>query len=368
MESFLVRRDQTEEENRRGTGPADTGRREARRGSIPMLLLGLAAAGLITVSVVTGLMHRPSFIKGKALQPGDCIGVTAPGFFIQDDDFGESIKILEEAGYRVKLAPSCTSHEGYLAGSDQIRAKDINDLFADDEVDAILCLRGGYGSVRVLGRLNYDMIAAHPKLLIGYSDVTALQAALLERSGLVTAYGPMITSLKPDMKEYTLEQFLDGLSGKVPAGEIVLPEEGELKTLAPGKAEGYLTGGNLSVVASLVGTEYELQGNGALLILEEVGEPPYKVDRMLRQLYDSGLFDRVNGICFGEFVDCEDTRGRALTDVLEEYAALSGKPVIMGVPSGHDRDNMFLPFGVRAVMTGRTDGSASLVIEEAAVE
>ena len=334
------------------------------KSNYPLIILAGMALAVMLLSMLTGILFPQTNSKGKALEPGDCIGVAAPAFFIKDNAFQESVDILEEAGYRVKLAPSCTSAEGYLAGSDEVRAQDINDLFADDEVDAIVCLRGGYGSSRILDLLDYSMIKRHPKLFVGFSDVTALHTALLQECGLSTVYGPMISSLSSGTTDYTMSQMMDGLSGKAAVGEITLPEDAELTTLAPGTAEGVIVGGNLTVLASMVGTEYELKGDGALLLLEEVGEPPYKVDRMMRQLYENGLFDRVNGILIGEFYACEDERGRALSDVLEEYAALSGKPVIMGIPSGHDVNNMFLPFGVKAVMTGREDGTASLVIEE----
>ncbi len=201
-------------------------------------------------------------------------------------------------------------------------------------------------------------------MFIGYSDITALHTALLQESSLATVHGPMITSLGPGSSEYTTQQLLDGLSGKIGTGAIVLPEGRELTTLVPGKAEGVIVGGNLTVLTSLVGTEYELQGDGALLMIEEVGEAPYRIDRMLRQLYESGLFDRINGMILGDFTGCEDERGRALSDVLEEYALLSGKPVIMGIPTGHGDDRMFLPIGVKAVMTANENGSASLVLEE----
>ena len=298
-----------------------------------------------------------TYIYGKG-----CIGVTAPAFYIKDDDFKEALKILEQAGYSVRLTPSCTGRDGYFAGSDEMRAQDINSLYADDDVDAIICLRGGYGSSRILDKLDYPMIAEHPKPLIGYSDVTALHVAINQNSGISTVHGPMISSLKPDITEYTLEELLEGLSGEKAAGEISLPEGEELSVLVPGTARGYIIGGNLTVITSLIGTDYELKGDGALLLLEDIDEPPYKIDRMLRQLYDSGLFDRVNGILFGEFTGCEDQRGKDLEEVLREYAELSGKPVIMGVPAGHGDNNMYLPLGVEAVMTGEQGGGASLVL------
>lgn len=345
--------------------------------------------------------------KGKALKKGDCIGITAPAYYIKDNDFNQAVMFLRILGYKVKVTKSCTSRYRYFAGSDRQRAKDLNELFEDDSVDAILCLRGGYGCARILDYLDYEMIAEHPKLLIGFSDVTALHISLMEKCGLSTVCGPMLSSFKDiysqyitqlfqnesvteqllensdlpwngviDLNEasfddtdlaYTVSQFQSGLTSNKPLGDIALPEGEELHTLIPGSAKGVIIGGNLTVIASLIGTEYELQGEHALLFIEEVGEKAYRIDRMLQQLYQSGLFDRVDGILIGEMTDNQDDETCTVEQVLKEYARLAGKPCITGVPSGHDKNNMFLPFGVMAEMTANKDGSASLTFLESAL-
>lgn len=377
--------------------------------------------------------------KGRALKKGDCIGITAPAYYIEDDDFNQTILFLRMMGFRVKITKSCASRDRYFAGSDRQRAKELNDLFEDDSVDAIMCLRGGYGCARILDYLDYDMIAEHPKLLIGYSDITALHIALMEKCGIVSASGPMISSFndiysqyvqelflgidtekltgmgktggggmdqtvktgtkpeteseKPhpgiehaedtlirngiiDLNEvpfeettmaYTVSQFTDGITSNKPIGEIELPEDGKLESLVTGTAQGVIIGGNLTVIASLVGTEYELQGDHALLFFEEVGEKAYRIDRMLQQLYQNGLFDRVDGILIGEMIDNQDQDDCTVEEVLEEYARLAGKPCISGIPSGHGDNNMFLPFGVTAKMTAEEDGTAKLEILEPAL-
>ena len=305
--------------------------------------------------------------RGEALQPGDCIGVLAPGFY--GEQYEEAIALLKKQGYRVKLAPSCTARQGYFAGADFLRASDINRMFLDDEVKAILCLRGGYGSARLLNKLDYKAIADHPKALIGFSDVTALHAALWENCRLATIHGPMLVSLRK-RNVYALEQFLNGISSAAPLGEVKLPQGKQLQTVVPGEAEGVVVGGNLTVVASLVGTPYELKGDGALLLLEEDGEDSYRIDRMLNQLWQNGLLQRVSGILLGDFLGADDDLDPGdytADEVLTYYARLCGKPVIKGVPAGHGTDNAFLPLGVHAVMRARPDGTASLVFDEAAL-
>lgn len=165
--------------------------------------------------------HEAEREKVLPLKEGDTIGVLAPAAHGGMTDYNRSIELLESLGYRVKLAPSVTDDYGFLAGSDEERAKDLNDFFRDDSIKAILCLRGGYGSARLLDKLDYDMIARHPKMLIGFSDITALHAAIGEKSGIVTIHGPMMSSFKGDnYTAFTLYNFENGLSGSLPKGEI----------------------------------------------------------------------------------------------------------------------------------------------------
>ena len=301
------------------------------------------------------------------LNPGDCIGIITPGTYAQEKDF-EAIKLLEARGYKIKIAPAAKSIYGHFAGSDRKRAEDINNFFKDDEVKAILCTRGGYGCARVLDKLDYKMIAKHPKMLIGFSDVTALHIAIGERCGLSTIHGAMLVSFsrKNFDSEYTRENFFKGLENGF-HGEIPMPEGQELKSVINGHAEGVIMGGNLTLLASLAGTPYELNGKGVLLLIEEVGESPYRIDRMMNQLYQSGLLKRINGILYGDFVGCTDPDPSGIEDftveqVLKYYARLSGKPVIKNVPAGHGNFNAFIPLGVHAVMDAN-DNKASIIIK-----
>ena len=291
------------------------------------------------------------------------IGVIAPSSGMNRDEIDSADMILRSHGISTKFGANVYAMNGYLAGTDQQRADDINKMFRDDSVKGVLCTRGGYGTARILGKLDYDMIAKHPKPIIGFSDITALLNVLGERCNIPAIHGPMLRSLTRNYmnSEYTLTHFFEGLNGKVITGELPMPKGKKLSAVIPGKAEGVIRGGNLTVIASLVGTPYELKGDGALLLLEEIGESPYRIDRMLNQLWQSGLLMRVNGILLGDFIDCED-KGQNLAHVLKRYAKLSGKPVIQGMPAGHGKDNMYIPFGVHAVMNARKDGTASLII------
>ena len=316
------------------------------------------------------VQHSETRSRGSALRPGDCIGIVAPASWLEREKWEKGVRLLKKHGYRVKLAPSCTTANGFFAGTDSARASDLNHFFADDEVKAILCLRGGYGSVRVLNKLNYTEIARHPKLLIGFSDITALHTALGEKSGIVTVHGPMLGSLAGDhLTAYTEKEFFRGIESYEPLGALPTPKGAPMKAVIPGEADGVLMGGNLSIVLSLVGTPYELKGDGALLFLEDVGVSSYQIDRALYQLWQNGLLHRVNGILFGAFTggdDDLDPGDPTTAEVIDYYARLVGKPVIKDVPAGHVSNNAFLPFGVRATMKANDDGTASLVFDEAA--
>ncbi|MBQ7252966.1 MAG: LD-carboxypeptidase [Kiritimatiellae bacterium] len=290
---------------------------------------------------------------GKCVLPpglakGDVVAVCAPASWMPGGVDAAVVARLEAAGFRVRLAPSCTRHEGFFAMPDAERAEELLGLFADDGVKAILCARGGYGAARILSALDFDFIARHPKLVVGFSDITALHVALAERAGLAVVHGPMAATLTAEKSTpETWEAFLAGLADPWRTGDLAAPFGGKLETVAGGTAEGKLAGGNLSVLASLAGTPWALRGDGAVLLLEEVGEKSYRIDRMLWQLEASGLFDRIAGVVFGEFTACGADEGDEPTEaVLAAWAKRIGRPAVKGLPAGHGKDNLFLPLGV----------------------
>lgn len=293
--------------------------------------------------------------KGRILEKGSCIGIVAPATACMDFDYSAGLDLLHKWGYKTKIPKTLTAHYGYLAGSDEVRAEEINDFFADKEVDAILCFRGGYGSSRILDLLDYQVIHDNPKLLIGFSDITALHIAIGQRSHLVTICGPMLKNLSQNPTLYTRTSFERGLQISVPIGAFPLPKGHKLKSMYPGRAFGKLVGGNLSVIASLCGTPYELKVDDekSILFLEDIGESAYAIDRMLRQLWQNGLLQKVQGIIFGQFTRCNPTKKKSkyeftVEEVLQAYANLAKVPTIYKFPAGHERTNAFLPLGVNS--------------------
>ncbi len=291
------------------------------------------------------------YTLAKPLFPGDRLAVVAPSAVLGGSDPEEGIAFLRSLGFRVSLGWSVSSAWGYLAGSDEVRAQDINDAFADDDIDGIICLRGGYGATRILHLLDYDLIEKHPKVFIGFSDITALHTVFLQRCHMATVHGPMVMSL-PKASDYTKRSFAAGLHAPFAAGPVILPAECPLETIVAGCAEGTLCGGNMMLLSVMTGTPYELDGTGAVIFLEEVGEDAYAVDRMLRQFEQSGLPKRASAFIFGEFFRCEPNECQpyefTVKEIIFQYARRWGKPAVWGFPAGHGAHNAWIPFGMTA--------------------
>lgn len=310
--------------------------------------------------------------KPKALQPGDRIGLIAPsGPVVDPDRVDASIEKLLEFGFHVTVGKSCHSLYGYLSGDDETRANDINQMFADSNIDAIICLRGGYGTPRLLHLLDYEMIKKNPKLFAGYSDITALHIVFNQRCDLVTLHSPMPASdMLRDFDEFTRESFLSAISSTEPLGELKNPEgEEEIKSLVGGVARGPIVGGNLSLLAGTIGTPYEIDTKGKLLFIEEIEEEPYAVDRMLTQLKLAGKFADCNGVILGNWNNCV-TRGEgrpslSLLEIFNDVIVPAGKPIIYDVKAGHCKPTLTIPFGAEAILDA--DASTLTVVESALV-
>lgn len=305
--------------------------------------------------------------KGKALSPGDTIGIVAPSSPIKDEEMIYKGKMkLEALGFNVKLGSSCyETYGGYLAGLPEDRARDINDMFGNPEVDAIMCLRGGYGSPHILPLLNYALIAENPKLFIGYSDITAIHTALGQRAGLATVHGPMLASdIADDFRDFSLHSLLGVLQGQGVLGELQNPPGEEIACLVPGVVQGKLVGGNLSLITATLGTPYELDTRAKLLFLEDVGEEPYRIDRMLTQLALAGKLDDAAGFVIGDWADCTSqhyTDGFTVIDLLTEIVTPYQKPTIYNVKAGHCEPTLTLPFGVDVTVDAL---QRKLIVEE----
>lgn len=294
-----------------------------------------------------------------ALPANACFAIVAPAGAARLDTHKVSQWFVDR-GYRCRIYPGALQAQGYLAGPDQQRLQDLHDAFADPAIDAILCMRGGYGSMRLLDQLDFELIRRNPKPLIGYSDITALHTAIYRHSGLVTFHGGMLNAdLLGAKLPPTESSLLAQLGGHVRAGEqIEHPTDYALNSVLPGVASGPLLGGNLSMLGATMGTLAELDTQGCILFIEDVNEPLYRVDRMLTQLRLAGKLEGVRGVLVGDFAGITTA---ALAPLLEDTFAPLGVPVLAGWRSGHCDPNVCLPLGARV----RLDSDRqSLVLEE----
>ena len=314
-------------------------------------------------------------IKPPHLKHGDTIGILAPASAPPDPKaIDRSVNVLENLGFKTRLAPNVRRRWGFLAGDDRDRAADFMGLFTDRRVDAIVCVRGGYGTSRLLPRLDYAALRRHPKIFLGYSDITSLHFALLKQCNLVGFHGPMLNSdfVHEDMPDFTLASFLRTVTQPVPAGSICQGYSGKtVSVLREGRVSGPLLGGNLTLICASLGTPYQPSFRGKILFFEDLDEVPYRFDRMLTQLLNAGLLQQVNGIAIGINKNCFDPKARhakeyrqTLEDVFTERLLPLGVPIVTGLPFGHIPDHATLPIGIRATLDG---GVGDLVIEEAAV-
>lgn len=292
--------------------------------------------------------------KPPALKKGDLIGVVAPAGAVKTDDLGNGVRRLEELGFRVALGRSLYRSARYLAGRDEERAADLAEMFANSEVKAVVAARGGYGTSRVIPLLDAKALARSPKIFVGSSDLTLLLHFLRSACRLVTFHGPMVS---PNFGKYssptTNDEFIRILSATTPPGPIDVTG---VKVLKGGSGEGILTGGCLSLVCQTIGTPYEIRTDDAILFLEDINEPPYRIDRMLTYLKHVGKFDGVRAVVFGLMPDCHPSPQELYTleDVIRDVLADLPCPILYDFPSGHGGTNVTLPFGVRAAVEGAT--------------
>ena len=293
-------------------------------------------------------------IKPKALEFGDTIGVIAPASPTSKANIKKAEKKLVEMGFKVKMGESCFETYGYLSGTDDIRARDLNNMFADEEVSGIICMRGGYGTPRLLELIDYELIKRNPKVFVGYSDITALHIAITQLSNLVTFHGPMVAAdLIGDVSEFTQKSLYNSILKGEFSGDIDNPDGEDIVTINGGMAEGPIIGGNLSLVVDTLRTPYEIDVKGKILFLEEIGEESYQIDRMFNQLRLSGLLEEAEGIILGDFHNCgaeisKHPDSLTLEQVIDDLVRPVNKPTIYNLQSGHCEPMITLPFGVNA--------------------
>lgn len=321
----------------------------------------LAAAGAAAVFSPLDARSATSarrIVKPKRLRQGDTIGLVLPASMeLEPQDIGLAVEQLEALGFAVKVGAHAHDEWGYLAGRDRDRAADINTAFADPEVDGIFAYTGGWGSPRVLPHLDWDIIARNPKVIVGFSDITALINVIHQRTGLVTFHGPVGAS---NFEPYTLDYLRRAIMSDEPMGVIANPEKGENElvqrqyrtwTLREGMARGRIVGGNLTLMAALMGTPWEVDTDGGILFLEDVHEAPYRVDRMLTQLGQGGKFRNVRGVVWGTCSDCRAS-GPTLSwdELLRDHFESLGVPVLVGLAFGHIAKRATLPIGLDAIL------------------
>ena len=288
--------------------------------------------------------EKPKIIKIPArLSPGDTIGIVAPAGAYDRETFARGVGYLKELGFKVFVPSGLLKANGYLAGPDLHRARFVNQLFADKHIDAIICARGGYGSLRILPLLDYQAIADNPKVFIGFSDITVLLTVLTERSGLATFHGPVVTSLA-DAPSKTLNFLMQAVSSDTKL-EIKVDRGATIKS---GSASAIICGGNLTTLCHLVGTPFEPKFADKILFLEDRAEAPYRIDRMLAHMKLAGCFENLAGIALGYFENCGLLKD--VYNIVAETFRDKSFPILAGLDAGHGLNNRTLPFGIEATL------------------
>jgi muramoyltetrapeptide carboxypeptidase len=293
-----------------------------------------------------------NIIKPPRLRKGDLIGLIAPASTPSSEEkILKGLLYLEQLGYRVKCGKHIRTVYGYLAGSDDERAADFNEMVRDKNVKAIFAIRGGYGTPRLLQMIDYRALKTNPKIIVGYSDITALQLAIFRKIGLVTFSGPMTGSdMWRDFNPYTEEHFWRVITSNKKIGALLNPDDEPLSILRHGKATGRLVGGNLSLLTCLMGTPFQPLLKNSILVLEDVEESPYRVDRMLAQLLNAGILSKLEALVFGKFTDCVprnlDDPHLTIEEVQEEFAQKIDCPVMMNFQYGHIPRKLTVPLGL----------------------
>jgi muramoyltetrapeptide carboxypeptidase len=292
-------------------------------------------------------------IKPKKLSKGDLIGIISPASTADDiTKVEEGVRYLEKIGYKVEVGKNVGRYHGYLAGEDSLRLKDLHYMFNKKEVKAIICIRGGYGSPRLLDKIDYKLIKNNPKIFVGYSDITALNMAFFYKTGLITFNGPMVSvDFADEISKYTEENFWRILTSNKKIGRIELPGDDKLFQLSKGNISGKIVGGNLALLTSLQGTDFFPDLKDKILFLEDIGELPYRIDRMFNQLRLSNAFGKINGLILGAFIDCHETdpikKTLSLGEVVDDYLGQLKIPIVYNFPNGHVKDIMTIPNGIK---------------------
>jgi len=313
-------------------------------------------------------------IKPPALREGDTVALITPATNVSDPgELAAAAGALRSFGLKPRLGRNVGQRLGYLGGTVEERLDDFHTAFRDPDVRGIFCIRGGYGSAQLLDRIDYGLIRSRPKVFVGYSDITALHLAIHKKAGLVTFHGPVLIfkGNTAHFNEYTVRWYRKALFGREPLGRLENPASKDLRAIRQGAAHGRLMGGNLTLVGSLMGTPYEIDTREAIFFTEEIGEQPYRIDRILTQLRLAGKLADAVGVLFGECISCDSgsctpefTPSLSVREVLDEIVGKLSAPSMAGLTIGHSDDQLTLPLGVQATLDANR---CQLTIDEAAV-
>lgn len=322
-------------------------------------------SGLLSISATTLLANTaktPNITKKnlypKRLEKGQTIGLIAPGFAVSQEKMAQMVFFLEQSGFKV-FQTGRIGQEGYFSNTDEQRALDVMEMFSNSNVDAILCARGGYGCTRILDLLDYKIIENNPKILLGFSDVTALIQGIYSKTGLIGFHGPVGTTIENQYAQSCIQDLLMNLSKQTTIKPVNLEEnpyksisEYQRYTIYPGIAKGKLIGGSLTLITALIGTPYEIDFTDCIVCIEDVEEKPYRIDRMLTQLLGSKTFKAAAGIAFGVCAGCDTEKNQnnfTLREVIENRISPLKIPAAYGLSFGHVPDNCTLPIGAESV-------------------
>ena len=325
-----------------------------------------------TVAAMAAVPPPSKLIKPRPLKPGDTVGLITTSTYVSDpDELAFARRFCEFFKLKVKVGRNVGQREGYLAGTARQRVEDLHAMFADPEVNGVFCVRGGYGSAQMLDKIDYDLIRRNPKVFLGYSDITALHTAIGRRVGLVTFHGPVSTS---HLSVWSQQRLQRALFETAPLGLLTNPPDSNLlqpahtmRTVRAGFARGPVAGGNLTLLSTTLGTPFEVETSGRILLLEDIGEDIYRIDRMFTQLRLAGKLHSAAGIVIGECKDCPPAgheSAYSLGEVVDYLLADLGIPVLYGLSFGHTADQVTIPLGVSASLDA---AKQQLTIEEPAV-
>lgn len=341
-----------------------------RRSFIHALAAALAAPGFgagIAVQAMEATKPAPlARVLPRGLRPGSTVGIVCPASGANTSDIRDFVEVCRYWGVKVKVGKNFSKRTGYLSAPDQDRASEFMQFIEDPDVDAVVCARGGYGVMRILPMLDFTSIRQAGKIIMGFSDITALLVAANQLSGMVTFHGPVASSTFDD---FTVKSLRETVVSETIQAPLAFSSQ-KLTTIVPGVAQGKLTGGNLALVVSTLGTKYEIDTTDSILFLEEINEEPFRVDRMLTQLWLAGKLQSCKGIALGNFRDCQahstsiSPVSFSLEQVFEQRLSTLGIPVMYGLPFGHVRSKLTMPLGVQAELDA---SSKSLRILETAV-